>query len=63
MIKIDNHRDQWRSELEIGVGDRQMLNLGDQWRSELGDHRFEISGESNSVSLEFGENLISPSLN
>ena len=55
MIKIDNHRDQWRSELEIGVGDRQMLNLG--------DHRFEISGESTFVSLEFGENLISPSLN
>ena len=47
---------------EIGVGDRQMLNLGDQRRSELGDHRFEISGESTSVSLEFGENLISPSL-
>ena len=47
---------------EIGVGDWQMLNLGDQRRSDLGDHRFEISGESTSVSLEFGENLISPSL-
>ena len=43
---------------EIRVGDQQMLNLGDQRRSELGDHRFEIT----SISLEFGENLISPSL-
>ena len=48
---------------EIKVGNRQRLNLGDQRRSELGDHSFEISGGSTSVSLEFGENLISPSLN
>ena len=47
---------------EIRVGDRQRLNLGDQWRSKLGDHRFEISGGSASFSLEFGENLINPSL-
>ena len=47
---------------EIEVGDRQRLNLGDQWRSELRDHRFGISGGFASFSLEFGENLISPSL-
>ena len=47
---------------EIRVGDRQRLNLGDQQRSKLGDHRFEISGGSASFSLEFKENLISPSL-
>ena len=69
--KLGNTNRQPQRPAEIGVGDRQMLNLGDQRsselgdqrRSELGDHRFEISGESTSVSLEFGENLISPSLN
>ena len=47
---------------EIGVGDRQRLNLGGQQRLELGDQRLKISGGSASLSLEFGKNLISPSL-